>query len=178
MSPAKNRTTLRPVRDEDWELLYRVYASTRQDELSAVPWSDGEKEAFLRFQFGAQRTYYAEVFSEADYYVVELEGEPVGRLYLDRRDDEIRLIDIALLGEYRGRGLGGELMADVLAEGSRKDLAVRIHVEHNNPAMRLYQRLGFRRIEEQGVYWLMEWRPRPAADEAGTEDRPEERHVS
>ena len=156
----KNRTSLRRVTDDDWEFLYRVYSDTRQDELSPVPWSAEEKDAFLRFQFDAQRKYYAEVFSAADYYVVETGGEPIGRLYLDRREDEIRLIDIALLSSFRGRGLGSELMADVLHEGQKKGLLVRIHVEHNNPAMRLYKRLGFTKIEEQGVYWLMEWTPR------------------
>ena len=159
----KKRTTLRPVADDDWEFLYRVYADTRQEELSPVPWSPEEKDAFLRFQFDAQRKYYAEVFTKADYYIIEKAGEPIGRLYLDRREDEIRLIDIALLGTFRGQGLGGELMADVLAEGQRKGLLVRIHVEHNNPAMRLYQRLGFKKIEEQGVYWLMEWMPKQSA---------------
>lgn len=125
-----------------------------------VPWSDEEKDAFLRFQFDAQSKYYAENFGEAAFDVIELEGERIGRLYVDRRDDEIRLVDIAYLPEFRGQGLGGELMAEVLAEGESKGLLVRIHVEHNNPAMRLYKRLGFKKIEEQGVYWLMEWTPR------------------
>lgn len=154
------RTTLRPVRDSDREFLLRLYASTRAEEMSVVPWSDVEKDAFFRFQFEAQSTYYAQQFPDAAFDVVEFEGEPVGRLYLDRRDDEIRLIDIAFLPEHRGRGLGGELMAEVLAEGQSKGLPVTIHVEHNNPAMRLYKRLGFQKIEEQGVYWLMEWTPR------------------
>lgn len=155
------RTQLRRVKDDDWEFLYSVYADTRQEELQPVPWSPEEKDAFLRFQFDAQRKYYAEVFSEADYYVIEKAGERIGRLYIDRREDEIRLIDIALLGSSRGQGLGGEIMADVLAEGQKRGLLVRIHVEHNNPAMRLYRRLGFKKIEEQGVYWLMEWMPKP-----------------
>ena len=82
-----------------------------------------------------------------------------GGFHLGHGVDEIRLVDIALLPAARGRGLGGELMADILAEGEAKGLLVRIHVEHNNPAMRLYKRLGFEKIEEQGVYWLMEWIP-------------------
>ena len=86
-------------------------------------------------------------------------GEPIGRLYLDRREDELRLIDIALLPEFRGRGLGGSLMRGVLDEAREADKLVRIHVEQNNPAMRLYEWLGFEKIEDQGVYWLMEWRP-------------------
>jgi ribosomal protein S18 acetylase RimI-like enzyme len=88
-----------------------------------------------------------------------LNDEPVGRLYLHRRQDEIRIIDIALLTEHRGKGIGSLLMLDILEEATQAALPVRIHVERNNPALRLYQRLGFRAIADQGVYWLMEWHP-------------------
>ena len=154
------RTSLRAATNEDQAFLCRLYASTRAEEMAAVPWSEDEKNAFLRFQFDAQSKYYMEHFPDAAFDVIELDGESVGRLYIDRRADEIRLIDIAFLPEYRGRGLGGELMSEILAEGESKGLLVRIHVEQNNPAMRLYKRLGFERLEEQGVYWLMEWTPR------------------
>ncbi len=153
------RTTLRPITPEDQELLLRIYASTRADELAAVPWSEQEKQDFLRFQFDAQHKYYQEHFPRAAFDLILKGGEPIGRLYVDRRDDEIRLIDIALLPEHRGGGLGGAIMQGVLAEGRESGRLVRIHVEHNNPAMRLYLRLGFEKIEEQGVYHLMEWRP-------------------
>ena len=139
-----NRTTLRPSTPQDRELLYRIYASTRAGEMAVVPWSEQQKEDFLRFQFDAQDRYYREHFPRAAYDLVMLDGEPIGRLYVDRRADEIRLIDIALLPEHRGAAAGKP---------------VRIHVEHDNPAMRLYRRLGFSKIEEQGVYHLMEWRP-------------------
>lgn len=156
------KISLRPIDDDDWEFVYQVYASTRHDELMQVPWSDAEKDNFLRFQFHAQKTYYDEHFKDAEFSIIEVDGKASGRLYIDRREDEIRLVDIALLPETRGRGLGGRLMADILAEGEQKGLLVRIHVEHNNPAMRLYKRLGFEKIEEQGVYWLMEWTPSSA----------------
>lgn len=150
---------LRPAGDDDLPFLCRVYASTRWEELAGVPWTDEQKEAFLRFQFEAQHTYYREKFPDAAYDVIEAGGEPVGRLYVDRRADEIRLVDIALLPEHRGRGLGGRLLDDLLAEARAAGKPVRIHVEMNNPALGLYRRLGFTEIEEQGVYYLMEWRP-------------------
>ena len=81
------------------------------------------------------------------------------RLYLDRREDEIRIIDIALLAEYRGQGIGSALMKDILAEGARAKLPVRIHVERSSPALRLYDHLGFYQVDDQGVYYLMEWQP-------------------
>ncbi len=160
-------TTLRPIEPEDRELLLRIYASTRAEELAAVPWSEQQRQDFLRFQFDAQHKYYMKHFPRAAFDLILLRGEPVGRLYVDRRDDEIRLIDIALLPEHRGRGLGGAILRDVLAEGAESGRLVRIHVEYNNPAMRLYRRLGFERIEEQGVYHLMEWTPdgRGASDQ-------------
>ncbi len=86
-----------------------------------------------------------------------MEGEPIGRLYLDRRPGELRIIDIALLSEQRGAGIGGALMQTVLDEAALLGKPVRIHVEKNNPAMHLYDRIGFRQVEDQGVYWLMEW---------------------
>ncbi len=151
--------TLRPIRDGDRAFLRRLYGSTRADELAATDWSEEDKERFLDFQFGAQHAYYQEQFPDARYDLVLVDGEPAGRLYVDRRQDEIRLIDIALLPAFRRRGLGGELMRRVLAEGRKAGLPVQIHVEQNNPAMRLYDRLGFRRVEDQGVYWLMRWEP-------------------
>lgn len=154
-----HRTSLRPVTDDDREFLFLLYASTRAEEMEMVSWTEAEKEAFLRFQFDAQSKYYAEQYPEAKFDIIELRGEPVGRLYVARLEAEIRLIDIALVPEHRGRGLGGELMASILAQGTTSGLPVTIHVEFNNPAMRLYQRLGFAKIEERGVYWLMEWRP-------------------
>lgn len=151
--------TLRPMTDADQELNYAVYASTRAAEMARVPWNDEEKENFLRFQFYAQKAHYEEHFPDAAFDLILVDGLPAGRLYVDRREDEIRLVDIALLPESCGQGIGGRILSEILAEGEKKDLLVRIHVEANNPAMRLYKRLGFEKIEEQGVYHLMEWTP-------------------
>ncbi len=162
------RTTLRPSTSADRDLLYRIYASTRAGEMAVVPWTEQQKQDFLRFQFEAQDKYYREHFPGASYDLILLDGEAIGRLYVDRREDEIRLIDVALLPEHQGAGLGGAIMRDVLAEGAAAGKLVRIHVEHDNPAMRLYLRLGFCKIEEQGVYHLMEWTPpKENRDDAG-----------
>ena len=147
--------------DADLPFLKRVYAGTRSEELAQTPWSNEEKEAFLKMQFEAQHDFYQQQFPTASYQIVECNGAPIGRLYLDRRPGELRVIDIALLPEERGAGIGGRLMQDVLDEAALVAKPVRIHVERNNPAMRLYGRLGFREVEDQGVYWLMEWSPGP-----------------
>ena len=155
--------SLRPVVPEDREFLFQVYASTRTEELAVVPWTPEQKEAFLRMQFEAQDRYYRQQFPDASFQVVLVDGRPAGRLYLARATDEIRIIDIALLPADRGRGVGTGLLRDVLAEGASAGKPVRIHVERFNPAIRLYERLGFVMAEDKGVYLLMEWSARRAA---------------
>ncbi len=151
--------TFRPIRPEDEAFLYQVYASTREDELAQVPWDEGEKETFLRMQFNAQHKYYQEQFLNAEFQIILLDDRPIGRLYVDRRPDEIRLIDIALLPGERNGGIGTLLLKELLVEAAEVEKPVRIHVERCNPALRLYERLGFSRIDDQGVYHLMEWSP-------------------
>ena len=158
---------LRPITPADRPFLARLYASTRQDELALLDWDDAQKESFLEMQFNAQHTFYTEQFRQAQFEIIELEGDPIGRLYLDRRPDEIRLIDIALLPEQRGRGIGSFFMQRVLTEARLARLPVRIHVERLNPALRLYGRLGFRQIDDTGVYYLLEWTPDQGANHAG-----------
>jgi ribosomal protein S18 acetylase RimI-like enzyme len=151
--------TLRPVAEGDESFLYQVYASTRQEELAPVPWTEAQKAAFLRMQFEAQRRHYRENYPDAAFLVILRGGRPAGRLYVDRRPEGIRIIDIALLPEHRGVGIGTALLAEILAEGDREGKPVSLHVEHFNPALRLYERLGFRRIEDTGVYYLLERPP-------------------
>lgn len=150
---------LRPERPADEELLRRIYAGTRAEELALVPWDEAQKALFLRMQFDAQRRHYRTHFPDAAFDVIVAGGRPVGRLYVDRRLEEIRVVDIALLPEERGQGVGGRLLAALIAEGARSDRPVRIHVERTNRARSLYDRLGFVSIAEDGVYHLLERRP-------------------
>jgi ribosomal protein S18 acetylase RimI-like enzyme len=151
--------TLRALEPEDRDHLYRVYASTRAEELAPAPWNEAQKAEFLHSQFNAQHRYYIEHYPQARFQVIELDGAPAGRLYLDERASEIRIVDIALLPEYRRRGAGTQLLCDILAEGRRLNVPVTIHVERFNPALRLYERLGFRMTEDRGVYYFMKWNP-------------------
>lgn len=147
----------RRMNEDDLPFLGSLYASTRTEELAPLPWSAEEKRAFLEQQFRAQHAHYMQHYPDADWLVVEREGAPVGRLYLERWPSEIRIIDIALMPGARGTGLGRAMLEDVQALAARDGLGVGIHVEHNNPAMRLYLRLGFSRREDKGVYHLMHW---------------------
>jgi ribosomal protein S18 acetylase RimI-like enzyme len=156
--------SLRPIQPSDAEFLYRVYASTRETELSQVPWSGAHKEAFLRMQFDAQTREWSANYPRASFQAVMVGGEPAGRLYVDRREDEIRVVDVALLPAFRGRGIGGALLAAVLKEADAAGKPVTIHVERFNPARRLYERLGFRLQHDRGVYLLLERPPAPSVE--------------
>lgn len=158
--------TFRPITVDDLSFLSQVYASTRTEELAVVPWTDAEKTAFLQMQFEAQHAYYQQHYASADFLIVLSADTPIGRLYLYRTSEEIRIVDIALLPAYRGQGIGSKLLGDILAEARQTQRRVRIHVERFNPALRLYQRLRFVEIGEHGVYYLMEWLPREGQDQA------------
>jgi GNAT superfamily N-acetyltransferase len=153
---ASQGIALRPISADDMAFLCRVYAGTREEELAVTDWSPAQKEAFLVMQFNAQHTYYQENYLGAAFQVVLLDKQPIGRLYMIRWPDELRIIDIALLPAHRGRGVGTAILGAILAEGRRLNLPVRIHVERFNPALRLYTRLGFRQAADKGVYYLME----------------------
>jgi len=150
--------TLRPSQPDDADFLLALYASTREEELAVVPWTDEQRDAFLRQQFTAQDMYWRGLRPNADWDVVEVDGRPVGRFYVDRMDDEIRIVDIAIAPDHRDRGIGSALIAGVLAEARRSGRRVTIHVERANRARALYERLGFVQIDSTGVYDLLEWR--------------------
>lgn len=145
--------------DDDLAFLRDLYASTRAAELEPLPWPPQAKRAFLDQQFGAQHKYYQEVYKDADFLVIQLDGAAIGRIYVHRAGAQICVVDIALLPAYCGRGIGSALLQEVLDEARAGNLGVNLHVEPNNPAQRLYQRLGFRLIERRGVYDYLEWSP-------------------
>ena len=151
---------LRPVTPEDEEFLLGVYSSTREEEVSQVVWPPGQKEAFLRSQFEAQREQYFARFPDAQYDVILLDGRPAGRLWIGRDSRQIRLLDIALLPEAQNRGAGTLLLRRLMEEAraSGKKLRHMIFVM-NDDARRFYERLGFVVTEDVGAYLHMEWRP-------------------
>jgi len=153
------KVTLRASRPSDEEFLFSVYASTRADELALVDWTEEQKAAFLRMQFEAQSRFYVENYPGAEFQLILLDGQPAGRLYIHHRQDEIRIMDIALLPEHRRRGIGIALLNRILEEANDSHMPVTIHVERFNPAMQLYKRLGFHLKEDRGVYHLLEWSP-------------------
>lgn len=147
----------------DHEFLRALYSSTRAEEMAQVPWPQEQQAHFLSMQFEAQHAHYQRHYSDADFWVIERDDVPAGRLYLGEMEDELRLIDIALMPEHRGKGLGTAMLCDVMGAAADRGKAVRAHVEKTNPARRLYARLGYRVIEDKQIYDLLEWHPERGA---------------
>jgi ribosomal protein S18 acetylase RimI-like enzyme len=153
---------LRPETEADIAFLMRLYASTREEELAPVPWSVEQKAAFLAQQFQAQRQHYRTYIEGCSFDVIEENGVPMGRLYLETRPSRLHVVDISLLPAWRGRGIGADIMAALQEAGRTSGRGVSTFVEKFNPALRFYRRLGFAEIADHGVYLEMEWRPEGA----------------
>jgi ribosomal protein S18 acetylase RimI-like enzyme len=151
--------SLRPVTDADRAFLVELYGSTRDEELAQVDWDPGVKRAFVEQQFSAQDAHYRANYPGATLDVIEVDGSRAGRLYVHRGPSDIRIMDIALAPAFRGRGIGSELLGSLMDEADASRRKLSIHVEMNNPARSLYDRLGFEPAGEHGVYVLMERPP-------------------
>ncbi len=149
---------LRPAQREDEVFFLQVYASTRIEEMALVPWTNEQKVAFLRFQYQAQRSGYQASYPAAQNWVIMHGDGPVGRMIVQDGDSEILLVDIALLPEHRGQGIGTALITGLMAQAASQHKTLKLHVETFNPALKLYERLGFVKTGEMGVYQEMIWR--------------------
>lgn len=156
---------LRPAGTQDREHLLRVYASTREHELDLTDWSQRQRQAFVEMQFEAQQRHYRAQFPRSQCLLIMPDvdsagGLPVGRLWLDRRADALHVLDISLLPDARGQGLGTRLLRDLMEQTLATALPLTIYVELHNPARRLYERLGFASLgDPQGLYQRMAWQP-------------------
>jgi ribosomal protein S18 acetylase RimI-like enzyme len=150
---------LRPVTADDRAFLVDLYAGVREPELAHLPWDDAARRTFIAQQFAAQDAHYRQHYPGATLDVIEVDGERAGRLYVHRGPRDIRIMDVALAPAYRGRGIGGGLLRSLIAEAQASARKLSIHVEVNNRARRLYERLGFHAAGEHGVYVLLERLP-------------------
>jgi len=153
----EEQVKLRPVAETDDPLVFSIYASTRAEEMTRVPWTPEQKSSFLRMQYEAQKRHYAAMHPAASHDIIYIDETPAGRIYLDRKQDELHILDITLLPEHRGKGTGGLLLRRLLEEAGANGKAVTIFVETFNPSLRLFERLGFRPEREEGFQFLMKW---------------------
>jgi GNAT superfamily N-acetyltransferase len=150
---------LRPIIRDDEEFLLSVYESTRADELAQVDWPEEQKKAFLKWQSERQRQEYEARYPSAEYDLIVIGDRPAGRIWIGTDDQQIRLLDIALLPEFQNRGAGTVLLHWLIEEATRANKPLRHMVfVLNNDAHRFYERLGFKVIEELGAYKHMEYK--------------------
>lgn len=154
---------LESERPDHKDFLFTVYASTRMQEMALTGWSAAQQEQFLRMQFEAQSGSYRMQFPDAEHWVIRYNELAAGRMIVSRTEEEIVLIDIALLPEHRNKGIGSFLMDRLMEEAWKAGKAVRLHVERFNPALRWYERMGFATVSESEIYLEMIWRPGPRA---------------
>ncbi|WCN11369.1 GNAT family N-acetyltransferase [Marinomonas mediterranea] len=150
--------------ESDLDFSFSVYISTRLEEMKKSGWSQDQIHGFLLDQARMQHRHYRTYYSDGVFYILsaELKGskEDIGRLYLHYSNSELRIVDIALLPEYRGRGIGRALLEVLKIEAKKSSKSLTIHVEENNPALRLYEELGFSKIKKvNSIYWFMSWTP-------------------
>jgi len=153
------KVQLRPALPEDRDFLFRLYASTRMEEIRSFGWSAAQQEAFLRMQFNAQQQWYQATYSTAENQIIEIDHEPIGRMMVQRDSGTWRLLDISLLPEHRGQGIGGELIRNLIKECGTAGAMLQLQVVNTNPAQRLYARLGFIKTGQDQIYTQMELQP-------------------
>ena len=151
------KTSLRPVTAEDETLLFEIYCDGRAHEVAQVPWTDAQKEAFLRMQFTAQTNHYRDYYSGSEHNVILLDNVPVGRVQVTREEDRIEILDITILEQYRGQGIGTPIIKEIMDRAASANLPVTIHVETFNPSVSLFRRLGFDVKQDDGVNLLFQW---------------------
>jgi GNAT superfamily N-acetyltransferase len=143
--------TLRSARPDDEDFLFELFRQTVGDELAMLG------DAMLRMQFKAQLLTYSAQFPAAEHQIIMLDERAIGRVLVERSESENRGVDIALLREYRNGGIGKMLVQELLDEAARAGKPFRISVVKSNPALHLYQRLGFKTTGDTGTQFLMEW---------------------
>lgn len=161
---------LDPIGPADEPFLYQTFASTRSDEMALTGWNTQQQELFLRMQYKAQRSSYLIQMPDAEYWVIRRDDTAAGRLILHRTPEKIYVVDIALIPEFRGLGIGSDLMAAIIHEASLAGKSVGLHVERFNPALRWYERLGFTVIGSGPIYLEMVWRPQSQTPVAGKKE--------
>jgi GNAT superfamily N-acetyltransferase len=160
MTQPTPNVSLRPVTADDKEFLISVYAGTRAQELAQVQWEEGQKDAFIRWQFEMQQKEYQTRFPDARYDVILVDDVPAGRIWIGVDDKQIRLLDIAVMAQFQNRGVGTILLQRLMDEATQANKPLRHMVfVLNDNAHRFYERLGFTTIEDLGGYKHMEWVP-------------------
>jgi len=147
--------SLRAAEAADHDFLFTVYASSRAAEMALAPWSAEQKDAFLRMQFAAQNRHYAAEYPQATHDIICHGQVPVGRIYLARREEDFHILDITILPQFQKTGIGSCVLRRLLEEAGRSAKPVSIYVESFNPSLKLFRKLGFEAVSENGIHLLL-----------------------
>ena len=150
---------LRPAAAADEDFLRQLYKSSRGDDLRALGWNEDRVGEFLEMQYEAQQRFFDSEYQRASDQIIVRGDHPVGRLFVVRREHEIRCVDVALLPEYRNAGAGTFLLRQLQEEARHKGQPLRLQIIRFNRAVNLLERLGFVRTSETGTHFQMEWLP-------------------
>jgi GNAT superfamily N-acetyltransferase len=154
-----NLISLRPATTEDGEFLLAVFKSSRGDDLRELGWDEDRIGEFLDMQFEAQQRIDQNEYQQADDQIVLCAEKPAGCLTVERRDHEIRCVEVALLPAHRNTGIGTLLIRQLQAEARLANKPLRLGVIRFSRAVSLFERLGFVRTSETGTHFQMEWLP-------------------
>jgi ribosomal protein S18 acetylase RimI-like enzyme len=153
------KISLRPASANDNGFLLHVYESTRLEEVESWGWNVVQQTDFLRMQYEIRKRGYSGSYSSAETSVISIGDSLAGSIIIFRGRGEIRLVDIALLPEFRNRGIGTHLIKMLISEAARSRSSVRLNVLRGNRAALLYGRLGFAAIGGDEMYIEMEVAP-------------------
>ena len=151
--------TFRKLRESDFPFLKKLYRTTREQELILTDWTEEQKESFIEFQFNAQHSHYSNSYDNIEFKIILHSNKPIGRLYLWETEHQLRIVDIALMPESTGKGIGTKILSSLIQQSEQSGKKLNIHVEYYNPALRLYERLGFEKTDDTGMYFFMERYP-------------------
>lgn len=139
-------------------MLYALFAEEKSAELAGIGLPETQVRALLQMQFrGRAMTYAANYPAAENLILLGPDGTPIGRLLLDRQSDCWRIVDIAVLAAYRGHGLGTIVLKQCQQQAAAAGAKLELQVRLENPARRLYERLGFQVSSTDFLALQMTW---------------------
>jgi ribosomal protein S18 acetylase RimI-like enzyme len=157
MMEITDRIGLRDHTPEDEELWKLTFFDSVRSNFAMLNLPDADLDRLLSIQYNAQRAGYAVNYPDAANQIIVLDGVDAGRVIWTTELGDLTLIDIAILSEHRGKGIGGAVLNWFLEKGRVAGLPVRLSVAKGNRAIRLYERLGFLTAKDLGSHFQMEW---------------------
>ena len=159
MLDMRPKIAFRVIHDADRDFLFSLFAAAREWEFEHTVWKDEEKAAFLKRQFDIRTQAYQMTYLRAVHRIITLDDKDIGQLILDRPDDHMLIIDFVIAPEFQGKGIGSDILKTLINEVHGGKVPIRLHVEKNNPALKLYLRHGFKVTGEEGHHHKLTWTP-------------------